>query len=130
MHDEVIAVFENEDDILSLNEKLSKFAFDDLVKHPHFYYSLDEKGTNLQFIKDRFRDFDRIKMVTRRKHGKSGKINYDFYYLLDNNYYLIYAIDLNGEKPILINAYYVERNFKRYKDWLIKDYRKKLSMNG
>ena len=83
----------------------------------------------MNFIKDKFRDFDKIELITRRKHGKSGKINYDFYYHLENNYYIIYSIDLYGERPILINAYYVERNFKRYKDWLIRDYKNKL-ING
>jgi|SRR3989344_109106 len=126
MKDEVIAVFDKGEEILSLRNKLSKFTFDDLIKHSHFYYSIDEKGTDLQLIKEKFKEFDRIKLVTRRKHLESGKINYDFYYLLENNYYIIYAIDLDGEKPILINVLYVERNFKRYKDWLVRAYRNKL----
>lgn len=126
MKDEVIAVFDKGEEILSLRNKLSKFTFDDLIKHAHFYYSIDEKGTDLQLIKEKFKEFDRIKLVTRRKHLESGKINYDFYYLLENNYYIIYAIDLDGEKPILINVLYVERNFKRYKDWLVRAYRNKL----
>jgi len=122
MQDEVIAVYEKEEDISSLRDRLKQFSFDDLIKTPHFYYSLDEKGTDFNFIKDKFIEFERIRMVTRRKHGKSEKINYDFYYLLENNYYIIYAIDLNEARPILINAYYVERNFKRYKEWLIRAY--------
>lgn len=124
MHDEVIAVYEKEEDISSLRNRLKQFSFDDLIKHPHFYYSLDEKIIDLQFIKEKYKEFDKIKLITRRKHIKSQKISYDFYYQLDNNYYIIYSIDLNIEKPVLINDYYVERNFKRYKDWLIKDYRK------
>jgi hypothetical protein len=110
---------------------MSKCILIEHFEHPKnqiqgFFDSIDEKGTDLQLIKEKFKEFDRIKLVTRRKHLESGKINYDFYYLLKNNYYIIYAIDLDGEKPILINALYVERNFKRYKDWLVRAYGNKL----
>ncbi len=125
MQDEVVEVYEKEEDISPLRDRLKRFSFDDLVKHPHFYYSLDEKATDLNLIKDKFRYFDKIELVTRRKHGKSGKVNYDFYYHLENNYYIIYSIDLYAEIPILINAYYVERDFRKYKGWLVREYRNK-----
>ncbi len=126
MQDEIIAVYEKEEEIAPLREKLKVFSFGDLIKLPHFYYSLDEKITDLQFITNKFAEFDRIELIVKRKHKKSQKTNYDFYYHLDEGYYVIYSIDLDGNRAVLINAYYVQRNFKRYKEWLTRAYKDKL----
>ena len=126
MQDEVIAIYEKEEEITLLRDRLKNFSFDELVKHPHFYYSLDEKGTDLNLIKEKYREFDKINLIVKIKHNNSQKISYNFYYHLENKYYALYSIDLNEPRPILINAYYVQRNFKRYKEWLVRAYRNKL----
>ena len=121
MQDEVIAVYEREEAISPLRDKLKKFSFEDLLKHPHFYYSLDEKGTDLQLIKEKFGDFDKIELIMKRRH-KNGQITYDFFYVLDESSYVIYAIALDEKTPILLNSIYVQRSFKKFKQHLRRTY--------
>ncbi len=125
MNDEVIGIYEREEEIFSFKEKLKQFSFDSFVKTSHFYYSIEEKGQNIEFLKEKFNEFERIRLIIKRKH-KNDKISYDFYYLLDDNSYVLYAIVLDEEKPILLNAYQVQRNFKHFRQSLIKAYKDKL----
>lgn len=106
MQDEIIAIYEKEEDIEPLREKLKKFSFDELIKHPHFYYSLAEKGTDLQFIKDKYKELNKVELVSKREH-KNSRITCDFFYVLDDNSYIVYAIAIDEEKPVLLNAFYV-----------------------
>jgi hypothetical protein len=124
MKEEVTEVYEKEEDINRLCEKLRAIQFDDLIKTEHFEYSIDEKGTDLAEIKENFRKFEKVKMINQRRHA-SGKISYDFYYELEDGTYLIYALILE-EKPLLINAFHVSRSFKSFKKHLMKAYKDSL----
>ncbi|VVB77908.1 Uncharacterised protein [uncultured archaeon] len=77
--DAIIEVYEKEEDISKIVSNIERFSFDDLIKTNHFYYSLDEKGTDINVLRDGFREFSRIKLINKRKH-RNGKISYDFYY--------------------------------------------------
>jgi len=120
-------LYEKEEEIVKFTLKLANFSFDDLIKADHFYYSLDEKGTDITLLKDNFRKFEKVKLVSERKH-KNGKISYDFYYELEDGTYLVYGIAFDGEynKPILLNGFKVNRNFKHFKKNLLKAYKKQL----
>ena len=126
MQDEVIAVYEKENEIKKIAEKLTKYSLADLIKTEHFEYSILEKGTDINLLKDKFNEFEKIKIVVKREHKTSSKITYDFYYELDNETYLLYTIALDKQKPALINAFHVDRNFKRFKKWLINAYKNQL----
>lgn len=126
MRDEVIAVYEKEGEIKKIIEKLREYSFDNLVKTEHFEYSVLEKGTNINLLEDKFKEFERIKIIVKRKHETSDKITYDFYYELNDGTYILYAIALDEPKPILINAFHIERNLKRFKRWLVNEYKNQL----
>jgi len=89
MFDKIVGVYEKEDDIFSLISQLElkEIDFDNLIKPKHFYYSIDEKGTDLNLLKTTLSEFNKIKLVCKRKH-KNGKISYDFYYELDDGTYI------------------------------------------
>ena len=126
MHDETIEIYEKEDEISKLREKLDNFSFEDLIKSDHFYYSLDEKGTDINILKENFEKFEKIKLVNKRKH-KNGKISYDFYYELEDGTYLVYGLTFdNAAKPTLLNGFKVDRNFKHFKKNLLKAYKNQL----
>ena len=38
----------------------------------------------------------------------------------------MYAINFEGDKPVLINAFQVDRNFERFRDWVVSSYNDKL----
>jgi len=120
-------LYEKEEEIRKFTSKLVNFSFDSLIKIGHFYYSLDEKGTNINLLKENFRKFDKVKLISERKH-KNGKISHDFYYELEDGTYLVYGIAFDDKynKPILLNGFKVDRNFKHFKKNLLKAYKKQL----
>ena len=126
MQDEIIVIYEKEEEINKIKDRLKQFSFDNLIKKEHFEYSVLEKGTYINLLKDKFREFERIKITAKRQHKTTNKVTYDFYYELDDGTYILYAISLDEAKPILINAFHVDRNLKRFKQWLIKAYKDKL----
>lgn len=127
MQDEIIAIYEKEEDIKKIVEKLKIFAFDELIKTSHFEYSILEKGTDINLLKREFTNFDKIKLINKRKHKSSERITYDFYYGLDDGSYILYALYLEEDKPKLLNAFRVQRNFKKFKQKLINAYKDRLS---
>jgi hypothetical protein len=122
MKDEIIETYEKEEEIRPFINKLKKVSFRDLIKREHFYYSIVEKDTDVKFIEKKFIEFDRVRLVQKRKH-RNGKISYDFYYELEDGTYIIYSIAFE-DKPLLINAFHVNRNFKQFKKRLLKAYKK------
>ena len=78
-------------------------------------------------LKENFRKFEKVKLVSERKH-KNEKISYDFYYELDDGTYLVYGIAFDDKygNPILLNGFRVDRNFKHFKKNLLKAYKKQL----
>ena len=126
MQDEIIAVYEKEEEINKIKERLKNLSFGMLAKSKHFEYSLSEKGTSINLLNEKFIEFERIKIITKRKHKTSDKLTYDFYYELDDGTYILYAIALDESKCVLINAFRVDRNLKRFKKWLIKAYKNQL----
>jgi hypothetical protein len=122
--DEIIEVYEREESISKIVLEINRFSFNDLVKTNHFYYSLDEKSSDIDVIESRFREFQRIKLVNKRRH-RNGKLSYDFYYELDNGTYLLYSIALENS-PLLLNAFQVNRNFREFKKNLLKAYKDKI----
>lgn len=125
MQDEIIAVYEKEEEINKIVEKIKIFNFDYLIKTSHFEYSILEKGIDVQLLKNKFSEFERIKIITKRQH-KVSNISYDFYYELDDGSYILYALYLEEAKPKLLNAFRVHRNFKRFKQKLVNAYKDKL----
>ncbi len=84
MRDEIAEIYDKEEDVTLIVERLKHFSFENLYKTPHFYYSVEEKGTNMHFLKEKFAELDRIKLIVKRKHRTSGKMSYDFYYALED----------------------------------------------
>lgn len=124
MPDDILEIYEKEEDIKKINERLVGFSFDDLKKTFHFYYSIEEKNTDINLLKENFRDLEKIKLIIKRKH-KNGKSSYDFYYELEEGTYLVYGISFE-DMPVLLNGFKVDRNFKHFKKQLMKNYKKYL----
>lgn len=125
MQDEIIEVYDKEEDISRFIKKLESFSFENILKTPHFYYSIEEKATDISILKENFAKFEKIKLINKRKH-KNNNITYDFYYELDDGTYILYCIVLE-DIPKLLNAFHVSRNFKLFKKNLIKAYKRQLT---
>src|SRR3989344_8443023 len=92
---------------------LKKYTYDSLKKTAHCELSIMEKGVNEDFLRKTFIEFNRIKLISLRKR-KSGRENYDFYYLMDDMTYVLYAINITKDPPILINAIHASMNFENF----------------
>ena len=123
--EEILEIYEKEEEIKKIVQRLKNYKFENLIKTDHFYYSLEEKNTDINFIKDNFEKFNLIKLINKRRH-KNTKFSFDFYYELEDGTYILYAIALDEEKPVLFNAFHVIRNFKQFRKNLIKAYKDKL----
>lgn len=127
MQDEIIAVYDKEEEINKLRIKLESFSFDNFIKRQHFYYSIEEKNQKIDFLKEKFKEFFRIKLVVKRKHNSSNKESYDFYYLLDDGTYILYAVAFENGGAILLNSFNVQRSFSHFRKSLIKGYQRQLT---
>jgi hypothetical protein len=125
MQDEIIEVYDTEEDISEFTKRLVNFSFEKIPKTTHFYYSLEEKATEIAILNENFNKFEKIKLINKRKH-KNNNITYDFYYELEDGTYLLYCIALENA-PKLLNAFHVKRNFREFKKNLIKAYKRQLT---
>jgi hypothetical protein len=124
MSDEIIEVIEKTEHISNILMKLKDLSFDKLKKTAHFYVSVEEKNTDIKLLKEVFSQFERVKLINKRRH-KNGKTSYDLYYELEDGTYIILGIALE-KTPVLLNGYNVNRNFSRFRKFLLKAYKDKI----
>lgn len=123
MKTEIISIFEKREDIDKILFKIKEFSFSDFSKHPHFEFSLLEKMTNINFIEDVFYKFDLIKIVELRRNSK-GQEYYSLNYELEDGTFVIIALNLQREVPMIINAFHAKRDYKKFEKSLRKNYAK------
>ncbi len=69
MRNKILETYEKEEDIIPIKNKLKNYSFEELKKTNHFYYSLDEKNTNIKLLKNKFKEFEMIKLIRKRKNN-------------------------------------------------------------
>ncbi len=124
MKSHIIAVFKKEEEIKKITEKLRKYSFDELDKHPHFEFSVMEKMTNISKIKEIYPKFELVKSIELRENEKGQKY-YSLNYELDDGTLIVISLVLEREKPLIINAFYVNRSYKEFEKSLRKNYSRK-----
>ncbi len=80
-----------------------------------------EKATDLQLLQDIFPKFELIKSIELREN-KRGKQHHSFNYELSDGTFIIIALILSKELPIIINGYHSRTNYKRFEKSLRKYY--------
>lgn len=121
MASKIIAVYEKEESKKEIINKISKYSFDELPKHFHLDFSVMEKLTNINLIKETFQKFELIKTIELRENDKKQKY-YSLNYELEDNTFVIISISLENEKPFVINAFHAKRNYKQFEKSLRKNY--------
>ena len=120
---EIISIFKKEEEIKKIVNKLKNYSFNDLKRSAHFEFSLMEKMTDEMFIREVFPKFDLIKTIELRKN--KGREYYSFNYELDDETYVVIALVLDKEPPIIINAFHAQKSYKRFEKSLRKHYSKR-----
>jgi len=83
-----------------------------------------EKLTDLNEIENIYPQFKLIKSIELRENQK-GERYYSLNYELEDETFIIISIVLDRPKPLLINAFHVKTNYKRFEKSLRKNYSKK-----
>ena len=109
--------------MIKIVEKIKYLSFGDLKKRTHYEISILGKDTNEKLLADYFNRFDKIKMINFRKR-LTGYNNYDFFYVREDGTYIIYSINIEKNPPELINAIPINRNFEKFRDYILKKHKK------
>ena len=123
--EEIEKIYTRESDVKEIVDRIRNLSFEDLKKSRHYEMSVLQKNTDEEKLKEYFRKFDRIKMVFYRRR-KSGYVNYDFHYEIEDGTFIVYAIDIDGKPPVLINGFHADKNFKRFAKAVARRYWKKM----
>ena len=119
----ILAIYTKEEDINEIVEKIKHLNFDDIEKHSHFEFSISEKLTDINKLKQTFSKFELIKSIELRENEKKQKY-YSFNYELEDSTFVVLSLVLNP-KPLLINGFHVSRNYKQFEKSLRKNYSSK-----
>ncbi len=118
---EIIKILKKKEELNKIIRQLNPINFDNLKKSVHLKFSILEKLTDLEKIKQTFPKFDLIKTIEIRKN--KNKIYYSLNYELEDKTYIIISISLNDN--LLINAFHVNRSYKQFEKSLRKNYKNK-----
>ena len=114
-------LIDKKEDIDKIINKLRGISFNQLIKHSHYEFSILEKNTNESLIENIYPKFDLVKLIKKRERPNK-KISYDLYYELSDDTFVIIVLSFQTNPPILINAFHVKRNFKKFRKNLSKYY--------
>lgn len=92
-----------------------------LSKSRHFEFSVLEKATDENLLRETFPKFKLIQSIEFREN-KRGEKYYGFNYELEDGTFVVFVLTLNKMPPMIINAYYKNKNYKRFEKSLRKNY--------
>lgn len=124
MKSEIIAVFKKEEEIKKIIDKLKIFPFDEIKKHPHFEFSVMEKLTDMNKIRETFPKFNLVKSIELRENEKKQRY-YSLNYELEDGTFVVIVTIFDREKPVIINGFHAKKNYKRFEKSLRKNYAKR-----
>ncbi len=123
--DVIIKIYDKKEEINKIIKELKKYSFEDYIKTGHYEISLLTKGTDEDKLREIYPKFDIIELIALRRH-KNGYENYDVYYELEKGNYALFAINLEGKKPKIDNAFIANRIFKNFLKSMVKRYGNKM----
>ena len=98
--EDILEQFTEEEDLREIINKLKDISFEDLIKHPHYEYSLLEKNTDENLVRETYSKFDLIRLV-RKRVRPNKKISYDLYYEIEDKTFVVIVITFDTNPPQL-----------------------------
>lgn len=120
----IISIFKKEEEIKRIVNKIKNYSFGDLRKHTHFEFSVLEKATDEKILRETFLKFELIKTIELRENER-GERHYGLNYELPNGTFIMIALVLDYEPPMIINGYHAKTNYKEFEKSLKKNYKDK-----
>lgn len=120
----IIKIYKTQKEINKIINKIKDYSFNDFNEHPHFEFSVMEKATDKDFLKEVFPKFRKIKTIELREN-KKGQQHYSFNYELEDGTFVVISLVLNKIPPMIINGYHAKTNYKSFEKSLRKNYKDK-----
>jgi len=120
METKIISIYTKKEDIKKITTNFKEKSFDSLKKHPHLEFSIMEKATDIELIKQTYSKFDTIKHIELRENAKGQKY-YSINYELEDKTYIV--IGISNDFNLVINAFHGKTNYKRFIKRLRKNYK-------
>ena len=120
----IIQIYTKEEEIKGIINKIKKYSFSEFIKHKHFDFSVMEKLTDLNLLETTFPKFELIKSIELREN-ELGQRHYSFNYELEDGTFVVIALVLDKNPPIIINGLHNKTNYKRFEKSLKKYYKDK-----
>lgn len=120
----ILAIYKKDEEIQKILDRIKNYSFDDFVKHTHFEFSVLEKATDENLLRETFSKFELIKSVELREN-KRGEKYYGFNYEIEGGTFVVIVLALDKTPPVILNGYHKNRNYKRFEKSLRKKYGKR-----
>lgn len=124
MNIKILKIYKSREEIDRIVDKIRNYSFKELEKHFHFEFSIMEKATDVGFLEKTFHRFDLIKSIELREN-KKGQRHYSFNYELSDGTFVVIALVLHRNLPMIINGYHKNTNYKKFEKSLRKYYSRK-----
>lgn len=124
MNIKILKIYKSKEEIDRIVDKIRDYSFKDLEKHFHFEFSIMEKATEIELLEKTFQRFDLIKSIELREN-KKGQKHYSFNYELPDGTFVVIALVLHKNPPMIINGYHRNTNYKKFEKSLRKYYGRK-----
>ena len=121
MQTKIVSILTKEDEIKKIANLLSNYSFDNLQKHHHFEFSIMEKMTDLNKIRETFQRFELIKSIEIREN-ENRQIYYSLNYELEDETFVVISLIMDKTPPMIINGFHVNRSYKQFEKSLRKNY--------
>ena len=116
-------VYVKKEEIEKIIRPLRQIKFNELKRHPHYEYSLMQKNTDENLIKETYYKFERIGLAKKRVHS-GEKTGYDLHYELDDGSFVVIVVSFQTSPPTIVNGFHAKKDFKRFKKNLLRHYGK------
>ena len=124
MKTKILAIYKNESEIKKIVDKIRDYSFDNFIRHSHFEFSLMEKATDQDLLRETFPKFELIKTIELRENER-GEKHYGINYELSDGTFVVLVLALGKIPLMILNGYHKNMNYKRFEKSLRKYYQDK-----
>jgi len=124
MKTKILAIYKNESEIKKIVDKIRDYSFDNFIRHSHFEFSLMEKATDEDLLRETFPKFELIKTIELRENER-GEKHYGINYELSDGTFVVLVLALGKIPLMILNGYHKNMNYKRFEKSLRKYYQDK-----
>ncbi len=118
----ILKIIVKKEEIEEITNLIKEFKFDAIDKLPHFEFSIMQKLTDEDLLKETFQKFELIKSIELRENERKQQY-YSINYELGDGTFVVISISFEKGKPLIINGFHAKRDYKKFEKYLRKRFR-------